>query len=81
MYIPQIQTLQMLLKLEAPDGSSVEQLQLTNTSNNWEQLTYDFGDSLTDNLYTKVVLFFKFSPENYGTQIETLRSILIILIN
>ena len=61
----------VLLKLEAPDGSSVEQLQLTNTSNNWEQLTYDFGDSLTDNLYTKVVLFFEFSPENYGTQIET----------
>jgi len=61
----------VLLKLEAPDGSYVEQLQLTNTSNNWEQLTYDFGDSLTDNLYTKVVLFFEFSPENYGTQIET----------
>ena len=61
----------VLLKLEAPDGSSVEQLQLTNTSNNWEKLTYDFGDSLTDNLYTKVVLFFEFSPENYGTQIET----------
>ena len=61
----------VLLKLEAPDGSSVEQLQLTNTSNNWEQLTYDFGDSLTDNLYTKVVLFFEFSPENYATQIET----------
>jgi hypothetical protein len=61
----------VLLKLEAPDGSSIEQLQLTNTSNNWEQLTYDFGDSLTDNLYTKVVLFFEFSPEQFGNEIGT----------
>lgn len=61
----------VLLKLESPDGSFVEQLQLTNTSNNWEQLTYDFGDSLIDNLYTKVILFFEFSPENYGTYIQT----------
>ena len=62
----------VLLKLEAPDaGVFIEQLQFTSTSDNWEQLTYDFGDSLTDNLYTKVVLFFAFAPENYGTQIET----------
>ena len=61
----------VLFKLEALDGSSIEQVQFTTTSNQWEQLTYDFSDMILDNVYSKVVLFFEFSPEQFGNEIGT----------
>jgi len=61
----------VLFKLEALDGSSIEQVQFTTTSNQWEQLTYDFSDMTLDNVYSKVVLFFEFSPEQFGNEIGT----------
>ena len=61
----------VLFKLEALDGSSIEQVQFTTTSNQWEQLTYDFSDMILDNVYSKVLLFFEFSPEQFGNEIGT----------
>ena len=49
------------LKLENPDGSLFVELDVNTTMvNEWEELTWDFTGMTTNNLYTKVVVFFEF---------------------